>query len=156
VPPNDTSCSTERLSLDQWSSFWGPLQGDAQDLPVAPKFTEDWKLGKPDIVVKMPTAYDIPAEGRDIYRNFAFALDIPKGKYIKAAEYRPSNRRVVHHAQLCVDVTGRARQQDEADPAPGFDGAGSPPGQLFPGSMATWTPGIGISTGRFTTSTQPR
>ena len=119
----------------------GRPEGDPKDLPAAPKFTEDWKLGKPDIVVKMPTAYDIPAEGRDVYRNFVFALDVPKGKYIKAAEYRPSNRRVVHHAVLCLDNTGRSRKLDGADPAPGFEGAGSPPGQLFPGSMATWTPG---------------
>jgi hypothetical protein len=65
-----------------------------------------------------------------------------KGKYIKAAEFRPSNRRVVHHATLTSDATGRARRRDEADPAPGFEGGGgNPPGQLLPGSLATWTPG---------------
>ncbi|SIO58838.1 hypothetical protein SAMN05444166_5829 [Singulisphaera sp. GP187] len=119
----------------------GKPEGDRKDLPAPPRFTDGWKLGEPDIVVAMPAAYEVPAEGRDAYRNFVFALEIPKGKFIKAAEFRPSNRRVVHHAQLTVDVTGRSRKQDEADPAPGFDGAGTPPGQLFPGSLATWTPG---------------
>ena len=74
----------------------GELEGDAKDFPVAPKFTEGWKLGEPDIVVTMPAAYEVPAEGRDAYRNFVFTLDVPAGKYIKAAEFRPSNRRVVH------------------------------------------------------------
>jgi mono/diheme cytochrome c family protein len=118
----------------------GKPEGDPKDLPANPQFTEGWKLGKPDIVVKMGAAYEVPSEGRDAYRNFVFALDVPEGKYIKAAEFRPSNRRVVHHAQLSVDTTGGCRKQDEADPAPGFDGGGSPPGQLFPGSMATWPP----------------
>jgi hypothetical protein len=119
----------------------GKPEGDPKDLPAPPQFTEGWKLGQPDIVVTMPAAYEVPAEGPDLYRNFVLKLDIPKGKYIKAAEFRPSNRRVVHHAQLCVDATDRSRKRDEANPAPGFDGAGTPPGRLFPGSLATWTPG---------------
>jgi hypothetical protein len=119
----------------------GKPEGDSRDLPAPPRFTQGWKLGQPDIVLTMPEAYEFPAEGPDIYRNFVFALDIPQGKYIKAAEYRPSNRKVVHHAVLALDVTGQVRKQDDADPAPGFPGNASPPGQLFPGSLATWTPG---------------
>jgi hypothetical protein len=119
----------------------GKSEGDPQDLPAPPRFTEGWKLGQPDIVVTMPSAYEIPAEGPDIYRNFVLPIEIPKGKYIKAAEYRPSNRKVVHHAVLSLDATGQVRKEDDADPAPGFAGNASPPGQLFPGSLATWTPG---------------
>jgi hypothetical protein len=126
--------------IESWVKQGKP-EGDSRDLPDPPQFTEGWKLGQPDIVVAMPTAYEIPAEGPDIYRNFVFALEIPKGKYIKAAEYRPSNRKVVHHAVLALDATGQTRKQDDADPAPGFPGNASPPGQLFAGSMATWTPG---------------
>ena len=118
----------------------GAPEGTPEDLPAPPRFPEGWQLGEPDIIVKMPAPYNIPADGPDIYRNFVFALDIPKGKYIKAAEYRPSNRRVVHHALLAVDVTGQARKQ-QTDPAEGFKGSGNIPGQIFPGSMGTWTPG---------------
>ncbi len=118
----------------------GAPEGIAEDLPTPPKFRDGWQLGKPDIVVKLSAEYKIPADGHDIYRNFVFSLDIPKGKYIKAAEYRPSNRRVVHHALLAVDVTGQARKQ-QTDPADGFKGSGNLPGQIFPGSMGTWTPG---------------
>jgi mono/diheme cytochrome c family protein len=126
--------------IDRWVAQDKP-EGDAKDLPATPAFKEGWKLGPPDIVVQMPEPYEVPAEGRDVYRNFVFSLEVPKGKYIKAAEFRPSNRKVVHHAELCVDVTGRARKKDEADPAQGYAGSTTPPGQLFPGSMATWTPG---------------
>jgi hypothetical protein len=119
----------------------GKPEGDPADLPAAPEFSDGWALGEPDIVVEMPEEFAIPADGPDVYRNFVFALDVPEGKYVKAAEYRPSNGRVVHHAVLSVDRSGESRKRDEADPAPGYEGAGSPDGQLFPGCMATWTPG---------------
>jgi hypothetical protein len=135
-----------RLTEEQIAliSHWveqGAVEGDAADLPPTPRFSEDWKLGEPDLVVTMPEPYEIPAEGPDIYRNFVFALDVPKGKYIKAAEYRPGNRRIVHHAVLAIDPFGKARKDDEADPAPGYKGSLNLPGQLFPGSLSAWTPG---------------
>src|SRR5215831_4214120 len=60
--------------LQQWLAAGMP-EGDKKDLPAAPMFEGGWPLGKPDLVVKMPKAYQVPAEGRDIYRNFAIALD---------------------------------------------------------------------------------
>ena len=146
VPGHGSFVGERRLAAEEIELIarWikqGKPEGDSKNLPPPPRFTEGWKLGQPDIVVNMPTAYEIPAEGPDIYRNFVLPLDIPQGKYIKAAEYRPSNRKVVHHAVLSLDVTGQVRKEDDADPAPGFAGNASPPGQLFPGSLATWTPG---------------
>jgi mono/diheme cytochrome c family protein len=125
--------------LAQWVRQGAP-EGSPADLPAPPKYPEGWQLGKPDIVVTMAAPYKISADGPDIYRNFVFALDIPKGKYLKAAEYHPSNRRVVHHALLAIDMGGRARKQ-QVDPADGFKGSGNVPGQLFPGSTGIWTPG---------------
>jgi hypothetical protein len=119
----------------------GAPEGDPRDLPPIPTFRDGWKLGQPDLILTMPEPYAIPADGPDIYRNFALTLKVPPGKYIKAAEYRPGNRRIVHHAALAVDVTGRFRQEDAADPEPGFKGGLNIPGQLFPGSLSAWTPG---------------
>jgi hypothetical protein len=129
----------EIAMLERWVKEGAP-EGNSRDLPSMPKFTEGWKLGTPDIVVKMSAPYDIYAEGPDIYRNFVLQLEIPEGKYIKAVEFRPSNRSVVHHALLAVDSTGRERQK-QSDPALGYKGSGRIPGRLFPGSTATWTPG---------------
>ena len=126
--------------IARWVEQAAP-EGDPRDLPMAPEFPDGWKLGPPDILITMPEAYAVPADGPDIYRNFVFDLNVPAGKYIKAVEYRPGNRRVVHHAALAMDVNGRARREDAADPEPGFPGSLSLPGQLFPGSLAAWTPG---------------
>jgi hypothetical protein len=119
----------------------GAVEGSTADLPAAPKFNDGWKLGQPDIVVTMPEPYSIPADGPDIYRNFVFSLTLPEGKYIKAAEYKPGNRRIVHHAVMAMDVAGKAKKDDEADPAPGYKGSLNFPGPLFPGSLSAWTPG---------------
>jgi hypothetical protein len=119
----------------------GAEEGDPKDCPPVPVFREGWKLGQPDIVITMPEPYALAAEGPDVYWNFVFDLAIPEGKYIKAAEFHPGNRRIVHHAALAMDVDGKARQQDEADPEPGFRGSLNLPGRLFPGTLAAWTPG---------------
>ena len=135
-----------RLSAEQVATIarWveqGAAEGATADLPPRPEFRDGWKIGQPDIVITMAEAYAVPADGPDIYRNFVFPLSVPEGKYIRAAEYRPGNRRVVHHAALAIDRDGTARRQDEADPQPGFKGSLTLPGQLFPGSLAAWTPG---------------
>src|SRR5437868_7603178 len=56
-------------------------------------------------------------------------------------EYRPSNRRVVHHALCATDFSGNPRKLDQADPLPGYKGSLNIPGVLFPGSLSAWTPG---------------
>src|SRR5262245_38259880 len=126
--------------FDRWVGSGTP-EGNPSDLPKTPEFTTGWKLGQPDIVITMHEPYAVPADGADIYRNFVFEISIPEGKFLKAAEYRPGNRRVVHHAALAMDVDGKARKQDEEDPAPGFKGSLNLPGQLLPGSLSAWTPG---------------
>ena len=44
-------------------------------------------------IVQMPKPFQLPAEGRDIYRNFVLSVKVPAGKYVKAVEYRPGNPR---------------------------------------------------------------
>jgi hypothetical protein len=130
----------QRDLISRWANHGAP-EGDLADLPPAPKFSDDWHLGLPDIVLTMPEPFDVPADGADVYRNFVLKLEVPAGKYLKALEYRPGNRRVVHHALFAADPTDKSRKDDEADPAPGFPGSLNIPGRLFPGSMSAWAPG---------------
>ncbi len=130
---------TELGLIRQWVAG-GVVEGAAADLPKPPQFADGWQLGEPDLIVTMPTPYQVPAEGRDIYQNFVLPFKVPAGKYLKAAEFRPSNRRIVHHAVLFIDTSGKARKQDEADTDYGFR-AITPPGRNLPGTMAIWTPG---------------
>jgi len=115
------------------------------EAPRVPEFPAGWRLGTPDLIVKMPEAYEIPAEGRDIYRCFVIPVKIPAGKYVRAMEYRPGNRRVVHHAVLTTmapDEVARRLADDGDETGPGFRSGLAAPGQLLPGPMRLWVPGM--------------
>lgn len=102
----------EQIALIQkWVDADMP-EGDKKDLPEAPKFADGWPLGKPDLVVKMPKAYKVPAEGRDIYRNFAIALNLKEDKWVKAVDFRPSAPSVVHHTLFFLDPSGTAAKRE--------------------------------------------
>src|SRR5262245_23039834 len=101
----------------------GMPEGNADDLPAAPVFADSWPLGKPDLVVKMPKAYKVAAEGRDIYRNFAIPLGLKEDKWVKAIDFRPSARSVVHHSLFFLDATGTAYKKEEASGEVGSRGA---------------------------------
>jgi mono/diheme cytochrome c family protein len=100
-------------TLRKWVDAGMP-EGDSAKAPAPPKFEADWPLGKPDLVVKMPKAFKVPAEGRDIYRDFAVALNLKEDKWVKAIDFRPSASSVVHHTLFFVDSTGTAAKR-EAD-----------------------------------------
>jgi mono/diheme cytochrome c family protein len=125
--------------LRRWADAGAP-EGNPQDAPSPPTFPDGWQLGTPDMVLTLPDAIAIPAEGRDVYKNLILPLRVPTGKFLKALEFRPGNPRVVHHAVLAIDVSGTARKRDAETPGPGFD-AVSPPGRFMPGSLGIWTPG---------------
>lgn len=117
-------------TIKQWVVAGMP-EGDVAKLPPIPKFTDGWQLGKPDLIVKMSEAYTVPADGPDIYRNFDVPLNLTEDKWVRAVEFRPSARTVVHHSLFFTDATGEARKRDEADPLPGFGGGMAFTGQRF-------------------------
>lgn len=132
--------SERELSLiADWASSGAP-EGDAADLPPAPCFAEGWQLGEPDLVIKMAEPFEVPADGRDVFRNFVIPVDLDEDKLVAAIEFRPGNRRIVHHSILFLDSSGAARKKDAADPGPGYASFGGP-GFLPSGSIGGWAPG---------------
>jgi len=127
--------------LVQWVSEGAP-QGDASNLPRLPEFTEGWQLGPPDLVVTMPEPYMLPADGRDIYRNFVVPIPLDSPRYVRAMEFRPGNPKVVHHTFLRFDTTSSSRQLDTEEVEPGFGGMNSGVGATsLPGLFSSWQPG---------------
>ncbi|MGP0068420.1 MAG: redoxin domain-containing protein [Isosphaeraceae bacterium] len=127
-----------------WSEAGAP-EGDPRNLPQPPKFSDDWQLGPPDLVIDTGTDFPIPASGDDIYRCFVIPTKFDKDQYVTAIEYRPGNRRVVHHLLTYVDVSGEARKRDAAEPGPGYT-CFSGPGEPIHGDLGGWAPGIQPST----------
>jgi len=99
----------------------GMLEGNPRKSPMPPTFTPGWHLGEPDLVVKMGEPFEIPAEGPDVFRNFAIKLNLTEDEWVTAVEFR-SSARSSHHALFFLDQTGQAVSLDEADPRPGFVG----------------------------------
>jgi hypothetical protein len=97
--------------FQQWLDAGTP-EGDSSLVPPLPSFAQGWPLGKPDLIVKMPRAYKVPAEGRDIYRNFAISLGLKEDKWVKAVDFRPSAPSVVHHSLFFLDTTGTAAKKE--------------------------------------------
>ena len=114
-------------------------EGDPSKLPALPKFTEGWQLGVPDLVVSMEKGYTLYADGPDIYRNFVIPLNLDEDKWIQAIEFRPGKRSVVHHSLFYYDTSGQAREQDAADPIPGYKSMGG--AQREGSSIGGWAVG---------------
>ena len=143
----DEFIGDRRLSAEQIQLFraWfeaGAPEGRAEELPPKPEWSEGWLLGKPDLVLKMPRKYTLPADGRDVYRNFVIPVSVPSARYVRAVELQPDNRRIVHHAFIKVDPTGAVRKLDGADEQPGFAGMNLPEQVRMPGGcFLSWQPG---------------
>ncbi len=95
-------------------------EGDAAEKPEPPKFASGWQLGEPDLVVEMPAAFHVPADGPDIYRNIPVPLGLTEDKWITAIDMRPSARAVVHHVLYFADGNGRIHERPPAGHGAGF------------------------------------
>jgi AhpC/TSA family/Copper type II ascorbate-dependent monooxygenase, C-terminal domain len=126
-------------TLTAWAEADAP-EGNPAEMPPQPKFADDWQLGTPDLVVDIGADYAVPASGDDIYRCFVVPTHLENDQYVSAVEYRPGNRRVVHHILAYVDTSGKARDRDRAEPEPGYTCFGGP-GEPIHGGLGGWAPG---------------
>lgn len=126
--------------MRRWADSGAP-EGDRAAAPPAPVWPSDWELGKPDLILRLPEPFTVPAEGRDVYRNFVLPTGLDRQRHIAGWELRPHSR-AAHHAFVRVDRTGEARRRDVLDPEPGFPGMDTPTGVQSPnGHFASWQPG---------------
>jgi hypothetical protein len=141
-------------TIQKWVEAGMP-EGDPRKLPKMPEFTQGWELGKPDLIVSMPEAYPVPAYGRDIYRNFVLPLNLTEDKWVRAIDFRPAARGVVHHSLFYLDDTGAARAEDAKDALPGYDG-GMGGGVTLNARSGNLQAALGLIQGRGAQSTDPR
>ncbi len=105
-----------------WAEAGAP-EGSGQ-APEPPSSSEGWALGEPDLVVRMTEPFTVPADGPDIYRNFAAPVPTTEDKWVRAIEFRPGARSVVHHSLFKVDPSRKSLEADAADATPGYKGMG--------------------------------
>lgn len=136
---------TERKTLADWVSADSP-EGDPKDAPPGREFTSDWPLGTPDLILTAQP-YTLAADGPDEFRVFVIPSGLTEGRWIKTVDFKPGNRKVVHHILSAFDTRGLARTLDQADPEAGYHSVGGygqlPSGlPMIPsGGLGGWAPG---------------
>ncbi len=99
----------------------GAVEGLASEIPKPPPFTGGWQLGPPDMIVEAKQAFTLPASGTNVYWNFIVTPPVAKTRYVRAIEIRPGDKRIVHHANVVIDRSHWAREQEKT-PGAGFPG----------------------------------
>jgi tetratricopeptide (TPR) repeat protein len=139
---NERRLSDDELQkLQRWIADGAPAGDRSRPTQTLPLWADGWGLGPPDLIVKMPEPYTVPADGADLFRTFVIPMPVERPRYVRALEFRPDNARVVHHANLGVDRTRSSRQLDARDPEPGYVGGMVPDARYPEGQMLGWTPG---------------
>jgi hypothetical protein len=105
---NDRSLSQKEIdTIVAWVDG-GAREGDAKDLPPAPKASEEgWKFGKPDVILPMTVEASVPADGVVAYRHFVVPTNFTEDKYVQFAEIKRGDPAVVHHVIVSVREPGQ-------------------------------------------------
>jgi len=127
--------------IDRWAEAGAPA-GDLSQAPEPPPALGDgWRLGTPDLVVRMRHPFTLPAGPDDAYEVFPmpFTLDgvpadvIARARIpgtdllsVAAVEIRAGNRKVLHHADVFIDTSGEARKREAAGGGNGYSSFGTP------------------------------
>ncbi len=94
---NDASLSQDEVDLiAAWVDGGAPRGNDAE-LPEVPEFAEGWSIGEPDLVFTMLEPFRVPADGTVPYSYVTVPTNLQEDTWISAHEFRPGDRRVIHH-----------------------------------------------------------
>lgn len=98
---NDARLSDEeKNTLVAWANGT-KAEGDPKDMPPMPSFGDGWQIGKPDAVIAIPEQ-KLAGSGPDEYTYIKVPTNFKEDVWVTAAELRPGNRKVVHHAHVFV------------------------------------------------------
>jgi Peroxiredoxin len=108
---DDRSLTKDEVkTLVHWIEAGAP-RGDGPDpLAKARAPVSDWPLGKPDLILDIPS-YTIPASGVVDYQRPWVPNPLTEGKWIKASTYKIGSRQGVHHY-----LSGYVKPQDLPKP----------------------------------------
>ncbi|HEY7331020.1 MAG TPA: redoxin domain-containing protein [Gemmataceae bacterium] len=121
-----------RLSPEEKETLLGWLdngmpRGDDKDLPPPRHFPEGWAIGEPDLIVSMPTPFEVPAKAPQGVKYQYITVDpgLKEDRWVQRAEIRPGSPAVVHHSVVMVQ-TGEKLDLNE----PGIVLCGFGPGEM--------------------------
>ena len=117
---NDASLTEQEIAtLVKWADNGAP-KGNPADMPPPRKFEDNdqWHMGQPDLIVKLPKDMLVPAAAADRWVDVLVDSGLTEDRYIKGIEIRPLNGfKAVHH------VTTAMKHEDDADDGDNVQGA---------------------------------
>jgi hypothetical protein len=103
---NDRSLPQRDIdTLVGWANAGAP-EGDPKDLPAPKQFLDGWNIPQPDVVLEMPSAFNVPATGTIEYQYILIPLNFKEDTWVQMAEVRPGDRSVMHHVIAYVRPPG--------------------------------------------------
>ena len=120
--------TSEIATFARWAALGAPRGGDWANTHAPPS------PPPPDLVATMPQPFEIPAEGPDLYQCLAIPVSLTQNRWVRAVDFRPGNRRVVHHA---IIFAGKPEK-------PSYPCFGAP-GFLPARGLGGWSPGNRLS-----------
>lgn len=141
---DDKSLSGDEIkTLVSWIEAGAPRGEGPDRLAEARHVAPEWPLGKPDLIVDIPS-YTVPASGVVDYQYPTVPNPLTEGKWLKAATARVDQRQVVHHilsgiipegstgrSQMFGGAVGGYTVGMESTVAPAGIGSWIPPGGQF-------------------------
>ena len=99
---NDPSLTAYQIeTIAAWAKAGAPA-GDSRDAPAPRKWSDVWNISTPDLILKMPKAVPIPAQGEVEYTYEIVPTHFTEDKWVQMAEVLPSSPAHVHHAVVYI------------------------------------------------------
>jgi hypothetical protein len=100
----------EIATVRDWVDSGVPA-GIETDAPPPFEWPERWSIGKPDLILRMPSPAHVPARKEIDYQYIVIPLHLARDKWVQAAEVLPGVRSVVHHAVAYIREAGDTWQR---------------------------------------------
>jgi hypothetical protein len=130
----------EKQKISDWVDQGMP-EGNPALTPNPPVFPSGSQVGVPDLVVSFSQSYLHQGNNQDEYRYFVIPTGLTEDKNIRAMEFRPGNKQIVHHALIWEDTTGAAAAADAATPEYGYTGGQGSAADLNQVQLPGYVPG---------------
>lgn len=109
-----TLSAAQIATLAKWADT-GAASGNLKEAPPAPaRPDKGWVLGEPGkpgdpgVVLQPDKAYQLAAEGDDVYRQFVLPIDADQDLFIRGMEFQTDNPGIVHHMIVYFDLSGKS------------------------------------------------
>jgi hypothetical protein len=120
---NDTSLAQADIdTIVNWVDQ-GAKPGDPRELPPVPQAADLWEIGRPDLVLAMQEEWQSDASGLDENLEFSVPTGFTEDKWLQAIEFRPGNRRALHHAVVLIQTPEMMKADQPGGSAAAVDSA---------------------------------